>query len=176
MAGEVNIRRATLGDEAALSLVGQATFLETFAGVLDGAAIVGHCAGAHGAARYRDWLEDPPARAWRVEAPAGGAPVGYLVVAPPDLAVANPDEDLELKRIYLLGRYQGNGAGKRLLAQAVEFARASGAARLLLGVYAGNDAARGFYLRQGFSHVAERTFHVGGKAYDDHVLALRLGT
>ena len=41
---------------------------------------------------------------------------------------------------------------------------------------AGNDAARGFYLRQGFSHVAERTFHVGGKAYDDHVLALRLGT
>ncbi|MFD1041416.1 hypothetical protein [Pseudoxanthomonas kaohsiungensis] len=54
MVGEVSIRRASPGDEAALSLVGQATFLETFAGVLDGAAIVGHCAGAHGAARYRD--------------------------------------------------------------------------------------------------------------------------
>ena len=89
---------------------------------------------------------------------------------------ANPDEDLELKRIYLLGRYQGNGAGKRLLAQAVEFARAAGAVRLLLGVYAGNEAALGFYLKQSFAQVAERTFRVGGKAYDDHVLALRLGT
>lgn len=35
---DVSIRRARAGDEEALALVGQATFLETFAGVLDGIA------------------------------------------------------------------------------------------------------------------------------------------
>jgi ribosomal protein S18 acetylase RimI-like enzyme len=170
------MRRASLGDEAALSLVGQATFLETFAGVLDGAAIVEHCRKAHGEAQYRAWLENPQVGLWLAESPSGRAPVGYLAVTPPDLVVADPAEDLELKRIYLLGRYQGGGAGKRLLTHAVEFARAAGAARLLLGVYAGNEAALGFYLKQGFSHVCNRQFQVGGKAYDDRVLGLRLST
>ena len=41
------IREAGEADAAALALIGAATFLETFAGILDGEAIVGHCAAQH---------------------------------------------------------------------------------------------------------------------------------
>lgn len=176
MTTEISIRLAKVGDEDALALVGQATFLETFSGVLDGAAIVEHCRAAHSSAQYRLWLEDPRYTVWVAEVIPGNAPVGYLVLAPPDLPLADPSRDLELKRIYLLGRYHGGGTGKRLLGQAVEQARSTGAARLLLGVYAGNDAAIGFYRRQGFVNLTERQFNVGGRVYDDHVLSLSLST
>jgi len=171
---EVEIRRAGPGDEDALSLVGQATFLETFSGVLDGAAITQHCHKAHSPARYLDWLNDDRSAIWLAGAVPGHAPVGYLVVAEPDLPAADAATDLELKRIYLLGRYQGGGLGKRLLGQAIAHAKGAGAQRLLLGVYAGNHAAIAFYEKQGFAHVADRQFVVGGTAYDDHVMGLRL--
>ena len=167
MAPEISIRRASAGDENALALVGQATFLETFAGVLDGASIIEHCAKAHCAAKYRHWVDDPDAALWFAEVSPGKTPVGYLVVARPDLPMADMSRDSELKRIYLLGRYQGGGAGKRLLAQAIEHATLAGAARLLLGVFAGNASALGFYRKQGFVHLTERQFNVGGRSYDD---------
>ena len=175
MAVEISIRRAGVGDERALALVGQATFLETFAGVLDGAAIIDHCHKAHAAELYGRWLADPDTAVWVAHAAPGNAPIGYLVVARPDLPVADTSQDLELKRIYLLGRYHGSGVGKRMLAHAVAHATSAGAPRLLLGVYAGNASALGFYRHQGFSKLAERQFNVGGKAYDDHVLGLDLG-
>ena len=43
------IREAGEADAPALALIGAATFLETFAGILDGDAIVGHCAAQHNA-------------------------------------------------------------------------------------------------------------------------------
>lgn len=176
MAAEVTIDTAQVGDEDALSLVGQATFLETFAGVLDGVAITEHCRKAHSPMQYLHWLHDVRSAMWLARATPGRAPVGYAVVTAPDLPGADVSRDLELKRIYLLGRYQGGGLGKRLLGQAIEHARRVGAARLLLGVYAGNQSAIAFYARQGFTHLAERQFVVGGTAYDDHVMSLALGT
>lgn len=55
---DIQIRRCVPGDEAALALVGQATFLETFAGILGGSDIVAHCGKAHTAGLYRMWLTD----------------------------------------------------------------------------------------------------------------------
>jgi ribosomal protein S18 acetylase RimI-like enzyme len=176
MATEVTIRRARAGDEEALALIGQATFLETFSGVLHGTAILEHCRHAHSPTQYSRWLADPNYAIWLAEVTPGEAPVGYAVLAPPDLPLADAARDLELKRIYLLGRYRGSGTGKRLLAQAVQHAKSVGAARVLLGVYAGNDAAIGFYRHLGFSNFTERKFNVGGRAYDDHVLSLSLDT
>ena len=78
--------------------------------------------------------------------------------------------DLELKRIYLLGRFQGGGSGAALLAAAIEEATRRGAERLLLGVHGGNDAAIGFYRHQGFTQIGVRKFRVGASDYDDLVL------
>lgn len=63
----VAIRPATGADAGRLALVGAATFLETFAGTLDGDAIVAHCARVHAAAAYAEALAGG-ARAWLAEA------------------------------------------------------------------------------------------------------------
>jgi diamine N-acetyltransferase len=54
MSGQFENRTGTADDAAALSLLGQATFLEAFAGILNGPDILAHCAKAHSADVYRD--------------------------------------------------------------------------------------------------------------------------
>ncbi len=161
------LREAGAADAAALALVGAATFLESFAGVIDGDAIIGHCARHHQADAYAALLNGG-ARAWLVEASDGGAPLGYALVGQPDLAVAQ-DGDVELKRIYSLSRFHGSGMGAALMAEAVK--AAAGYQRLLLGVYHGNARALAFYKKQGFTQIGTRQFQVGPRLYDDYILA-----
>lgn len=164
------------GDEHALTLVGRATFLEAFAGVLSGEDILLHCAKKHAPEVYKTWLADARARVWLAEIEPGNAPVGYLVVAPAGLPLRDlRNDDIEVKRIYLLHRVQGTGLGRRLMNQAVEFARQKGSRRLLLGVYGRNDQAIAFYERFGFTRVGTRRFRVGNNDYDDLIYGLDVG-
>ena len=174
MSRVARIRLCRPGDEEVLALVGQATFLETFAGILPGSDIVAHCRRQHAPAVYRSWL-DGDARVWLAEAEPSGAPVGYLVLAPASLPVPDSNEgDLEVKRIYLLDRFRGQGIGQRLMIAAETHARDVGAPRLLLGVYSRNDRAVTFYERFGFRRVGTRRFRVGEHDYDDFVLSMDL--
>ncbi|WP_033073917.1 GNAT family N-acetyltransferase [Sphingopyxis sp. MWB1] len=161
------VRPATREDAAALALIGAATFLETFSGILDGDAIIAHCERAHSRAAYEAYL-DAGAQAWLAEIEPGHAPIGFALASTPDLAAARPG-DWELKRIYALSRFHGSGLGAALMQAAV--AAAAPYQRLLLGVYARNARAIAFYRKQGFEPIAERQFDVGGKLYDDLVLA-----
>jgi diamine N-acetyltransferase len=170
---EWRVRKAGQDDIARLALVGAATFLETFAGLLEGDAIVAHCAREHGVDAYRALLSPERSAAWLVEAAEGGAPLGYALVAPSGLVQAQAD-DLELKRIYSFSRLHGSGAGAVLMARAVGHAEATGARRLLLGVFKGNLRAIAFYRRHGFDPVGDRRFRVGSRDYEDVVLAKRL--
>lgn len=173
--GATHIRRAHADDAGALALAGAATFLETFAGILHGRDIVEHCRVQHAPQVYQDWLADPSTASWLAETVERDAPVGYAVIAPAKLPVADlSEDDLELKRIYLLSRFHGGGVGRELMRHAVVEARERGARRLLLGVYAGNERALGFYARHGFRRIGERHFQVGGTSYGDAVLALDL--
>ncbi len=51
---------------------------------------------------------------------------------------------------------------------------AQGAGRLLLGVKYDNHRALSFYAKNGFETIGTRRFDVGGKTYDDFVLARAL--
>lgn len=172
---DVEIRRAGPGDAAALALVGQATFLETYAGRLPAANIIAHCAQEHAQARYAAWLADPECLVWIAEAADGRAPVGYALVLAPDLPIPTAAGDCEIKRFYVLGRLHGQGLGWRLMKAVVDGARAAGAQRLLLGVFSSNAPAIAFYARQGFSQAGVRKFRVGEGVYDDLVLARPVG-
>lgn len=167
---EIALRECVPGDENALSLVGAATFLETFAGLLTGPDILAHCRVQHAADTYTAWLADPEYKLCLAE--LRGAPVGFAVLSPPDLPVAVTIDDIELKRIYLLQRFHGGGLGRRLLEWSVAQARSLGKRRLLLGVKADNTAALAFYDRVGFVHIGERKFLVGTMLCDDYILSL----
>jgi diamine N-acetyltransferase len=169
---EVELRRCAPGDEEALALVGAATFLETFAGLLTGPDIVAHCRIQHAASQYAAWLADGKYRLCLAE--LRSAPVGFAVLSPPDLPVPVTADDIELKRIYLLHRFQGGGLGRALLDWSVGQARELGKRRLLLGVKADNTAALAFYDRVGFVRIGERKFLVGTMLCDDYILSLAL--
>jgi len=165
-AGTAEVREATIRDVDRLSLVSSATFLETFAGMISGDALVAHCTKRH-APDYLAGLLENGARAWLAE--VDKAPVGYALLTAPELDAAQ-DGDIELKKIYLLSRFQGSGVANRLFDAVLAAAR--GHARLLLGVKDDNRRAIAFYTKQGFRQIATRRFDVGGTLYDDVVLAL----
>jgi diamine N-acetyltransferase len=175
MINNVNIRVCSIGDETTLSLLGQATFLESFAGLLDGGDILNHCANKHSSIIYRDWLEKDNVTIWIAEVNPGNAPVGYSVLTPPDLPIADPRiDDIEVKRIYFLRPFQGVGLGKRLMEEALSYANRKNYHRVLLGVHSRNTGAIAFYKKIGFVNVGTRKFKVGNSYYDDIVLALNL--
>ncbi len=168
---EISLRRCSFEDAAALSTVGASTFLEAFAGILEGGSIVMHCQRQHSVATYEKYLTHPDTQAWLAVIPPGEAPVGYAMLTAPDLPL--PDitaSDIELKRIYLLSRFRGTGAARQMLEECITAAREAGKHRLLLGVHAENHRALAFYRKHGFAQAGIRTFQIGTMIYDDLVL------
>ena len=166
------IRRAVVEDAPKLALLGAATFLESFAHDHPGDGLVHHVETEHSRDWYRAALGRPDMALWIAETELG-APVGYTILGPATLPGAGPG-DLELKRIYLLGPWQGGGRGALLLGTVVAEAIARGADRLLLAVYEKNGKARAFYGRQGFAEIGRTIFMVGDTPFDDLVLARTL--
>jgi ribosomal protein S18 acetylase RimI-like enzyme len=171
---EITIRPCTPADADRLSIVAAATFIETYAGIVDGDDLIAHCHTTHAPAAYAALLADPARRLFLATLDPGEAPVGFLLMGPPDLPVETGPGDMELTRIYALHRFHGQGLGRRLMQTAMDTARAAGARRLLLAVYSKNERANAFYARCGFRQVGTRQFHVGVNDYLDWVLALDL--
>lgn len=174
MAESVAYSLRECGQECAetLALVGPASFLEAFAGVLEGEDILAHCRNTHSIAKYSGWLAEPETRACLAE--VKGAPVGYALLCAPDLPIPTTRDDFELKRIYLLHRFQGTGMGSALMRWSMETARAMGKKRLLLGVHDGNRKAIAFYHRHGFALVGTRNYQVGETVCSDFILGVDL--
>lgn len=172
---QVVLRPCRLEDAEALALVAAATFLEAFAGVLPGSAIVQHCARHHTPAVYAKYLSIDGVKAWLAVMREGDAPVGYSMLTPPDLPLHDLSQsDVELKRIYLFSKFQGSGVGQQMMDAAIDGGRCIGARRLLLGVFARNYRALRFYQRNGFAQVGVRTFTVGTLVCDDLILGRTL--
>jgi ribosomal protein S18 acetylase RimI-like enzyme len=78
----------------------------------------------------------------------------------------------KLNKLYVLPTAQGTGAGKALLTQAIEIAKAAGSSTLFLQVNKLNTAYT-FYLKYGFIKEAEFKFDIGnGFFMDDYVMRL----
>jgi len=168
------LRRASSADAPAVALVAGASFLTTFAGILDGTDIVAHVARNSSPGRFAAWANDPASVVTLAEHPDGAAPVGYTLLTTPDLPLSIGKGDIELRRIYTLPGTYGTGLGQALMARAIDDARLLGKDRLLLGVYGGNHRARRFYERQGFAVAGRRQYQVGNTLHDDFIYALSI--
>lgn len=168
------LRRASREDAPAVALVAGASFLATFAGILDGADIVAHVINNSSTQRFAAWIADPHSIVTVAEHPQGGAPVGYTLITTPDFPLVTGKSDIELRRIYTLPLAQGTGLGKALMVRAIGEARAMGKSRLLLGVLGTNIRARRFYEREGFVEAGRRRYRVGRTLCDDYIYALCL--
>ena len=78
----------------------------------------------------------------------------------------------KLNKLYVLPLSQGTGAGKALLNECIEVAKAAGSSSLFLQVNKQNSAYN-FYLKHGFIKEAEFKFDIGNGFYmDDYVMRL----
>lgn len=161
-------RRAGSQDTEALAYLGAATFLATFAFDHPGQPLIEHLRAEHSVAYYTEKLAQPDVDIVIGETPLG-APIGYVMMVPPTHPDLQQDGDIELKRIYLLGPWQGGGNGKAMLEQAFQIARDRKAQRMLLAVYEVNARAIAFYERAGFSPIGETVFMVGDVPFRDMV-------
>ena len=100
-----------------------------------------------------------------------GADIGFCSVSPDDEKVEGSKAH-KLNKLYVLPSAQGTGAGKALLNQAIDIAKAAGSSAIFLQVNKHNDAYS-FYLKQGFIKEAEFKFDIGNGFYmDDYVMRL----
>jgi diamine N-acetyltransferase len=163
-------RKAVAADAESLAYLGAATFLASFAYDHPGGPLIDHLRDQHSATYYAAALGDPDIDIVIGETPLG-APVGYAMVTPPAHPTLQQPGDIELKRIYLLGPWQGGGNGRDLLNLVFNVANERGAKRTLLAVYEQNVRAVAFYERAGFAAIGETVFMVGPMPFRDLVYA-----
>ncbi len=168
----MRLREALPEDAARLSLIGQASFLESFADDHDGDEIVRFVASDHSIAASEQALGDPTRKHWIVEE-AVGAPVGYAMALPATLPGTDPATDYELKRIYLLSKWHGAGWGGKLYQVVEDHARLLGARRIVLSVYVKNLGAQRFYKARGFEEIGRWLFE-GFSTSEDFIYAKTL--
>ena len=122
---------------------------------------------------FEGYLADPNIRIWL--ATSRDEPVGYLMSVggePPDPVIAGAVRmrpTVEISKIYVLECSHGSGVASDLMGFALEDAKTEGAQSVWLGVNKHNERANGFYERQGFVIVGERSFQVGESIEDDFV-------
>jgi diamine N-acetyltransferase len=168
----MKLRIAAPADAAKLSLIGGATFLESFADDHNGDEMTDFVAAQHSVAAYQKALADPAKHHWIVEE-AVGAPVGYAMALPAGLPGTDPETDFELKRIYILSKWHGGGWGAKLYQAVEDAAREAGAKRLVLSVYMTNFGAQKFYKARGFVEIGRWLFE-GFDASEDFIYAKTL--
>jgi diamine N-acetyltransferase len=168
----LKLRRASVADAAKLSLIGCASFLESFANDHDGDETVRYLATDQSPAYYEQALADPAKAAWLVEE-AVGCPVGYAMAIPATLPGTDPSTDFELKRIYMLSKWHGGGWGAKLYQAIEDEARGRGARRLVLSVYIQNHPAQAFYQKRGFEKIGRWIFE-GFDTSEDFIYAKTL--
>lgn len=158
------------GDERALSLVAQATILETYAGITDGEDLVSYVNAELTVADFARLLVSDRVRAWISETAVGKCAVGYA------LAVSDegpkPFSSFELKRLYLFYRFHGHRLGRTLMQEVLAFAKQENSERIWLQVHEANHHAIEFYKRFGFVQCGIDLFRAGNNSY--HVLTFAL--
>lgn len=78
-----------------------------------------------------------------------GTPVGYVMVRP-DTEFFSGEARAYIERLATTAEAEGTGAGRQLMAWAEGWARSQGFRTIALDVFASNDRARRFYVRNGY--------------------------
>jgi ribosomal protein S18 acetylase RimI-like enzyme len=164
-------RDATSADAALMAEIGPRTFVETFGHLYTKENLQAFLEN-HSEANWRSELEDPRF-AVRI-AEVDGQAVGFAKIGPPSLPFEPRGPSAELRQLYVLAPWQGEGIAHALMGWAIGHSKALGARDLYLSVFVDNHRARRFYERYGFDFVGTYAFMVGSHEDEDHVMRLGL--
>ncbi|MDB5667072.1 MAG: family N-acetyltransferase [Alphaproteobacteria bacterium] len=154
-------------DAALMSRIGRQTFVETFGHLYTPENLAAFLEN-HSEANWRGELSDPDL-AVRI-AEDGGEAAGFAKVGPPSLPFEATGPIAELRQLYVLKPWHGQGVAHSLMDWVLEEARRRGAEQLCLSVFVDNHRARRFYDRYGFEAVGTYDFMVGTHADLDIIM------
>ena len=164
------IRRAEIADAAALAVVTERTFTETFGHLYPPEDLAEYIRGTCTPESCRKLLNDPKIGVWLIGAD-GAAPVGYVTAGPCKLPVENREPNAgEIRQLYVLATHQNQRLGARLLDAALDWLIEQDFSPLYIGVWSENHGAQRFYGRYGFKKVAEYGFPVGKTVDHEFIL------
>ncbi|MEO5937536.1 MAG: GNAT family N-acetyltransferase [Sphingomonas sp.] len=165
-------RDALPADGAELAQVARRCFTETFGNLYRQEDLTAFLDAAFGAKGLPSHLSNP-AYAVRL-ATEDGAIVGFCKIGPVAFPGDWPATAIELRQLYVLGPWQGEGVAPVLMDWALAAARDRGASEVILSVFVDNHRARRFYQRYGFVEIGRYTFMVGDQPDDDRLMRLEL--
>ena len=161
-AAELNISIRTGGphDAALISVLATTTFYEAYFEQDEPRDLSAYIHASFEIESLKDELNDPSSSFYIVL--RDGKAVGYAkLIAGSMHPSISSDNPVELKRIYLLERVWGTGAGEILLKHCVEKARELGGTSIWLGVWEENQRAQSFYKKHGFVQTGTLEFPYG---------------
>lgn len=104
-----------------------------------------------------------------------GQVAGYLKINEGAAQTEDIGEDaFEIERIYISGKFQKLGLGKRLMEYAMRLAKELGKKRIWLGVWEHNENAIAFYRKEGFIKTGEHSFFMGDDEQIDWIMVKEL--
>ena len=170
MNAPLTIRRAEIADAAALAVVTERTFTETFGHLYAPEDLAEYIRGTCTPESCRKLLNDPKIGVWLIGADRA-APVGYVTAGSCKLPVENREPNAgEIRQLYVLATHQNQRLGARLLDAALDWLIEQDFSPLYIGVWSENHGAQRFYSRYGFKKVAEYGFPVGKTVDHEFIL------
>jgi ribosomal protein S18 acetylase RimI-like enzyme len=157
----VTVRPARSSDAAAIALIHRVTWRLAYRGVLpdEYLAKMRHDVLME---RWRELIAGRGARDSVWVADRGGEVVGFAQSGPSTATDLEPGFAGEVYMLYVHPAHQRQGAGRRLLAEALEHLQIRGFLWVVIGVLEANAPARAFYRRVGFLPDGFRWFDRSG--------------
>lgn len=168
---EIEYRSAGIEDAPIVEALFREGFTDTF-GHLYRAEDLAAFLGKFTMDAWRGEIGDPR-YAFRI-AFAGETPIGFVKMGPLSVPAEAGPEAIELRQLYILPDWKGQGAAAALMGWGLAEARRRGADEVFLSVYVDNPRARRFYERYGFDYVGRYHFMVGDHADEDLIMRLKL--
>jgi ribosomal protein S18 acetylase RimI-like enzyme len=170
---EVEFCLCTAADIDQLIEIGIETSRDTFDGMTGADVMAGYLAEAFNEQKIGGELANRDSRFIFLH--VGGDLAGYLKVneneAQNDL---REPTGLEIERIYLRRRFQGQGLGRALLERELQIAREKQKTCVWLGVWERNEKGIDFYERMGFRKAGTHDFFMGTERQTDFVMRMDL--
>lgn len=169
---ETRLRKAQTGDAALLMELSQATFRETYGGMMQAPDIEAYVMSEFSLPASEQLLADP--RSYVYFAVKDETVVGYSVLRESKTLVELPEKRVsEITRLYVLRRYHGYQLGKSLLQKQIAVSETLQLNGVWLSVWEKNHLAKKFYEKHGFLHIGDQSFTVGTDVQNDFIYFLK---
>ncbi|MEO6523694.1 MAG: GNAT family N-acetyltransferase [Mucilaginibacter sp.] len=173
MKKNISTRKVNITEANALLKLSRQTFFDAFAAVNNPDDIAAYATQAFTIEKVTSELENPHSHFYF--ALLDDEIIGYLKLNSGNAQTEFRDNNaLEVERIYILKKYQGNKFGEQLLNFAIALAQQAHCKYIWLGVWDKNQSAIRFYQSHGFNIFGSHYFMLGSDKQTDILMKLDL--